>query len=130
MSDTALKTASAGYLTRRLVDLALNTVITEHDCGTHEFITAKPVYQGSTLTVPLGDVVLGRTAAHDIIHPLTKEVIVKEGDLITKAAARQINESGLPSVDVRSVLTCQSVQNVMVWICPEMRWSMLGNLWG
>ena len=108
MSDTALKTASAGYLTRRLVDLALNTVITEHDCGTHEFITAKPVYQGSTLTVALGDVVLGRTAAHDIIHPLTKEVIVKEGDLITKAAARQINESGLPSVDVRSVLTCQS----------------------
>jgi DNA-directed RNA polymerase subunit beta' len=108
MSDTALKTASAGYLTRRLVDLALNTVITEHDCGTHEFITAKPVYQGSTLTVALGDVVLGRTAAHDIVHPLTKEVIVKEGDLITKSAARQINESGLPSVDVRSVLTCQS----------------------
>jgi len=108
MSDTALKTASAGYLTRRLVDLALNTVITEHDCGTKEFITAKPVYQGSTLSVPLGDVVLGRTAAHDIVHPLTKEVIVKTGDLITKAAARQINESGLPSVDVRSVLTCQS----------------------
>ena len=108
MSDTALKTASAGYLTRRLVDLAINTVITEHDCGTHEFITAKPVYQGSTLTVALGDVVLGRTAAHDIVHPLTKEVIVKAGDMITKAAARQINESGLPSVDVRSVLTCQS----------------------
>ena len=108
MSDTALKTASAGYLTRRLVNLALNTVITEHDCGTHEFITAKPVYQGSTLSVALGDVVLGRTAAHDIVHPLTKEIIVKEGDLITKSAARQINESGLPSVDVRSVLTCQS----------------------
>ena len=108
MSDTALKTASAGYLTRRLVDLAINTVITEHDCGTHEFITAKPVYQGSTLTVALGDVVLGRTAAHDVVHPLTKEVIVKAGDLITKVAARQINESGLPSVDVRSVLTCQS----------------------
>ena len=108
MSDTALKTATAGYLTRRLVDLAINTVITEHDCGTHEFITAKPVYQGSTLSVALGDVVLGRTAAHDVIHPLTKEVIVKAGDLITKAAARQINESGLPSVDIRSVLTCQS----------------------
>ena len=108
MSDTALKTATAGYLTRRLVDLAINTVITEHDCGTHEFITAKPVYQGSTLSVPLGDVVLGRTAAHDIVHPLTKEVIVPAGELITKAAARQINDSGLPSVDVRSVLTCQS----------------------
>ena len=108
MSDTALKTADAGYLTRRLVELAQNTVITEHDCGTTEFITAKPVYQGSSLAVPLGDVVLGRTAAHDIVHPITKEVIVPAGELITKVAARQINESGLPSVDVRSVLTCQS----------------------
>ena len=108
MSDTALKTAEAGYLTRRLVELAQNTVITEHDCGTTEFITAKPVYQGSTLSVPLGDVVLGRTAAHDIVHPISKEVIVPAGELITKAAAKTINESGLPSVDVRSVLTCCS----------------------
>ncbi len=108
MADTALKTATSGYLTRRLVELAQNTVITEHDCGTKEYITAKPVYQGSRLVVALGDVVLGRTAAHDIVHPLTKEVIVKEGDLVTKAAARKINESGLPSVDVRSVLTCCS----------------------
>ena len=108
MSDTALKTADAGYLTRRLVELAQNTVITEHDCGTTEYITAKPVYQGSTLSVPLGDVVLGRTAAHDIVHPITKEVIVPAGELVTKVAARKINESGLPSVDVRSVLTCCS----------------------
>ncbi len=108
MSDTALKTADAGYLTRRLVELAQNTVITEHDCGTADFITAKPVYQGSTLSVALGDVVLGRTAAHDIVHPITKEIIVPAGELITKAAAKQINESGLPSVDVRSVLTCCS----------------------
>ena len=108
MSDTALKTADAGYLTRRLVELSQNTVITEHDCGTTDFITAKPVYQGSTLSVALGDVVLGRTAAHDVIHPITKEVIVPAGELITKAAAKQINESGLPSVDVRSVLTCCS----------------------
>ena len=108
MSDTALKTADAGYLTRRLVELAQNTVITEHDCGTTEYITAKPVYQGSTLSVPLGDVVLGRTAAHDIVHPITKEVIVPAGELVTKVAAHKINESGLPSVDVRSVLTCCS----------------------
>ncbi len=108
MSDTALKTAEAGYLTRRLVELAQNTVITEHDCGASDYITAKPVYQGSTLSVALGDVVLGRTAAHDIIHPITKEVIVPAGELITKAAAKQINESGLPSADVRSVLTCCS----------------------
>lgn len=108
MSDTALKTAEAGYLTRRLVELAQNTVITEHDCGTTEYITAKPVYQGSSLSVALGDVVLGRTAAHDIVHPISKEVIVPAGELITKAAAKKINESGLPSVDVRSVLTCCS----------------------
>ena len=108
LSDTALKTASAGYLTRRLVDLALNTVITEHDCGTKEYITAKPVYNGGTLSVPLGDIVLGRTVAHDVIHPITKEVIVPAGELVTKVAARKINESGLPSVDVRSVLTCCS----------------------
>ncbi len=108
MSDTALKTADAGYLTRRLVGLAQNTVITEHDCGTKEFITATPVYQGSVLSVALGDLVLGRTAAHDIVHPLTKEVIVKANELINKVAARKINESGLPSVDIRSVLTCQS----------------------
>ncbi len=108
MSDTALKTADAGYLTRRLVELAQNTVVTEHDCGTADFITAKPVYQGSTLSVALGDVVLGRTAAHDIVHPITKEIIVPAGELITKAASKKINESGLPSVDVRSVLTCCS----------------------
>ncbi len=108
MSDTALKTADAGYLTRRLVELAQNTVITEHDCGTDEYITAKPVYTGSVLSVPLGDVVLGRTAAKDIIHPDTEEVIVPKGELITKAASKIINESGLPSVDVRSVLTCCS----------------------
>ncbi len=108
MSDTALKTADAGYLTRRLVELAQNTVVTEHDCGTTDFITAKPVYQGSTLSVALGDVVLGRTAAHDVIHPITKEVIVPAGELITKSLAKKINESGLPSVDVRSVLTCCS----------------------
>ncbi len=108
MSDTALKTADAGYLTRRLVELAQNTVITEHDCGTHEFITATPVFTGGTLTVALGDIILGRTAARDIVHPTTKEVIVAAGELISKAAAKKINESGLPSADIRSVLTCQS----------------------
>ena len=109
MSDTALKTADAGYLTRRLVELAQNTVITEHDCGTTESIEAKPVYTGSTLSVPLGDVVLGRTAAEDIKDPSNNnEIIVPMGELITKAAAKKINESGLPSVRVRSVLTCCS----------------------
>jgi len=108
LSDTALKTADAGYLTRRLVELAQNTIITEHDCGTKEYVTVKPIYQGSTLSVALGDLILGRTAAQDIVHPITKEVIVAEGELVTKAAAKKINDSGLPKINVRSVLTCKS----------------------
>ncbi|MCL2017182.1 MAG: DNA-directed RNA polymerase subunit beta' [Alphaproteobacteria bacterium] len=108
LSDTALKTAEAGYLTRRLVSMAHNTVITEHDCGTREFVTALPVYTGSVLSVSLGSVVLGRTVAKDIIHPISGNVIVKDGEIITKVLAKEIDASGLPSVDIRSVLTCQS----------------------
>lgn len=108
MSDTALKTAEAGYLTRRLVELAQNSVITEDDCGTSESVTAVPVYNGSSISVSLGNVVLGRTAAKDIVHPLTKKVIVPAGELVSKAAMKEIDESGLASVDIRSVLTCKS----------------------
>ncbi|MDR1826576.1 MAG: DNA-directed RNA polymerase subunit beta' [Rickettsiales bacterium] len=108
MSDTALKTAEAGYLTRRLVELAQNTTITEHDCGTAECVTATPVYSGSNLSVSLGNVVLGRTAAKDIRHPFTDKVIVSKGELISKQAAKDIDESGIAAVDIRSVLTCKS----------------------
>ncbi|MDR1696820.1 MAG: DNA-directed RNA polymerase subunit beta' [Rickettsiales bacterium] len=107
-SDTALKTAEAGYLTRRLVGLSKNTVITEHDCGTAEFITASPVFNGSVLSVSLGEVILGRTAAHDIVHPISNDVIVPAGELVTKALAKQIDAAGVPSADIRSVLTCAS----------------------
>jgi DNA-directed RNA polymerase subunit beta' len=108
MSDTALKTAEAGYLTRRLVELAQNSIITEEDCGTSKSVTATPVYNGSTLSVSLGQVVLGRTAAKDIVHPITKDVIVPAGELVSKATAKEIDESGLASADIRSVLTCES----------------------
>ncbi|MDR1071651.1 MAG: DNA-directed RNA polymerase subunit beta' [Rickettsiales bacterium] len=108
MSDTALKTAEAGYLTRRMVELAQNAVITEDDCGTSECVTATPVYNGSTISVSLGKAVLGRTAAKDIVHPFTKKVIVPAGELISKQAEKEIDESGLASVDVRSVLMCKS----------------------
>jgi len=108
MSDTALKTAEAGYLTRRLVELAQNSVITEHDCGTDECVSATPVYDGSVLSVSLGQVILGRTAAKDIVHPITKKVIVPAGELVSKAAAKEIDESGLAQADIRSVLTCKS----------------------
>jgi DNA-directed RNA polymerase subunit beta' len=108
LSDTALKTATAGYLTRRMVLLAQNAFITEHDCGTTESITAKPVFDGSVLAISLGDVVVGRTAAQDIIHPGTGEVIVAAGGLITKQDSKKINDSGLGSIEIRSVLTCKS----------------------
>ncbi len=108
LSDTALKTANAGYLTRRMVVLAQNTFITEHDCGTEESITAKPVFDGSVLSISLGDVVVGRTAAQDVINPGTGELIVKKGDLINKVDAKKINDSGLASIEIRSVLTCKS----------------------
>lgn len=108
MSDTALKTANAGYLTRRMVILAQNTFITEHDCGTEESITAKPVFDGSMLSISLGDVVLGRTAAQDIVNPGTGELIVPKGELITKAHTKKINDSGLGSIEIRSGLTCKS----------------------
>jgi DNA-directed RNA polymerase subunit beta' len=108
LADTALKTATAGYLTRRMVSLAQNTFITEQDCGTEEYITAKPVFDGSVLAISLGDVVVGRTAARDIVHPGTGELIVAAGELITKKDAKKINDSGLGSVEIRSVLTCKS----------------------
>jgi DNA-directed RNA polymerase subunit beta' len=108
MSDTALKTAEAGYLTRRLVELAQNSIITENDCGTTESVVATPVYNGSALSVSLGSVVLGRTAAKDIVHPFTKKVIVPAGELISRNDAKEIDESGLASAEIRSVLTCKS----------------------
>ena len=108
LSDTALKTSESGYLTRRLVSMAHNTVITEHDCGTTESVTALPVYNGSVLSMSLGSVVLGRTAAKDIVHPISGKVIVPESEIITKVLSKEIDASGLPSVEIRSVLTCQS----------------------
>ena len=108
MSDTALKTAEAGYLTRRLVELAQNSAITEIDCGETEPAVVTPVYNGSSLAVSLGSTVFGRTAAKDIIHPITKDVIVKSGELITREASKQIDDAGIPNVEIRSVLTCKS----------------------
>jgi len=108
LSDTALKTAEAGYLTRRLVSLAHNTVVTEHDCGTSEYVTASPIYNGSVLSVPLGDVILGRTVAKDITHPICGRVIVPANEIVTKVLAKEISTVGVPSADIRSVLTCQS----------------------
>ena len=108
LADTALKTANSGYLTRRLVDVAQDCIITEHDCGTSEGITLGAVLEGGDIVVGLGQRVLGRTAAEDVLQADSGEVIVRQGEEIDETAAAAIGESGLQSLKVRSVLTCEA----------------------
>ncbi len=108
LADTALKTADAGYLTRRLVDVAQDLIVTEHDCGTIRGIKVSVIKQGDEIVVPLSERIEGRFVLKDIYHPITGEVIVASGELITKEKAKKIEEAGIESVMVRSVLTCES----------------------
>ncbi|MEL7543779.1 MAG: DNA-directed RNA polymerase subunit beta', partial [Pseudomonadota bacterium] len=108
LADTALKTANSGYLTRRLVDVSQDCIITEYDCGTDKGITIKPVVDAGDVVVSLGDRVLGRTPAEDIVDPTSGETICKEGDLIDEAQAEAITQSSLQQVQIRSVLTCET----------------------
>jgi DNA-directed RNA polymerase subunit beta' len=108
LADTALKTADAGYLTRRLVDVAQDVVIEEHDCGTLNGIWAEPLMDGTEIVVPLEDRVEGRVALDDVIVPGEAEPIIEANEEITREKARRMVEKGLPSVRIRSVLTCQS----------------------
>ncbi len=108
LADTALKTANAGYLTRRLVDVAQDVIITEHDCGTHEGIVVTALIEGGEIIQSLEDRILGRTAAEDIKDPLTSEVILKRNGEIDEAALKRISEAGIGSVKIRSVLTCET----------------------
>ena len=108
LADTALKTADAGYLTRRLVDVAQDVIITEEDCGTILGLSATALKEGEEVIESLKDRVLGRVALDDVIDPITEEVIVSAGEQIGDEAAARIDESGLESVSMRSVLTCES----------------------
>ena len=108
LADTALKTANSGYLTRRLVDVAQDSIITEHDCGTTNGLTIKPVIDGGEVVDSLSERVLGRTAAEDIIALSSNEVIVKAGEIIDEESAEKIGNEGLDSVRIRSVLTCET----------------------
>ncbi len=108
LADTALKTANSGYLTRRLVDVAQDCIITEHDCGTTEGLTMRPVIDGGDLIEGLAERILGRSAAKDIVDPLSGEVIVAAGNLIDEATADAIETAGIDTVVIRSVLTCES----------------------
>ncbi|MAZ76542.1 MAG: DNA-directed RNA polymerase subunit beta' [Micavibrio sp.] len=112
LADTALKTANSGYLTRRLVDVAQDAVITEKDCGTEQGITLEAVMNGADVVVGLGERMLGRTAQGDILHPLTGEVIVKDGEIADEVTSEQVETAGIDSVKVRSALTCETRNGV------------------
>jgi DNA-directed RNA polymerase subunit beta' len=108
LADTALKTANSGYLTRRLVDVAQDAIITEEDCGTTRGLTTSAVVDGGEVIAPLADRILGRTAAVDTLDPLSGQIVLPAGALIDEDAIEQIERAGIDTVAIRSVLTCES----------------------
>jgi DNA-directed RNA polymerase subunit beta' len=112
LADTALKTADAGYLTRRLVDVAHDVIITEEDCGTLRGLICKEIKNNDEIVASLGERILGRVSVHDIFDPQTNELIVASGQEITDAIADRIDASPIESVEIRSVLTCESKKGV------------------
>src|SRR5678809_439821 len=114
LADTALKTADAGYLTRRLVDVAQDVVINEEDCGTLRGIATSALKDNEDIVEPLYDRILGRTSLHNVFHPLNDELIVSAGAQITEEVAQKIDEAVIESVEIRSVLTCEARRGVCV----------------
>ncbi len=114
LADTALKTANSGYLTRRLVDVAQDCIITEYDCGTLDGIWMTPLVEGGEIIEPIGERILGRVALDDIRDPFTDEVIVQANQEVDENLVRKIEDAGLEKVKIRSVLTCQSKRGVCV----------------
>ena len=112
LADTALKTADAGYLTRRLVDVAHDVIINEEDCGTLRGLVCTAIKNNDEVVASLGERILGRVSVHDIIDPQTGEIIVAAGEEIKDAAADRIDASPIESVEIRSVLTCESKRGV------------------
>jgi DNA-directed RNA polymerase subunit beta' len=114
LADTALKTADAGYLTRRLVDVAQDVVITEEDCGTLRGIATSALKDNEDVIEPLADRIEGRTSLHDVFHPVTDELLIKAGKEIMHDDAKAIEDAGIEIVEIRSVLTCESKRGVCV----------------
>lgn len=112
LADTALKTADAGYLTRRLVDVAQDVVINSHDCGTLRGLVATALKKNDEIVEPLFDRIVGRSSVHDIFHPDTDELIVSAGEMITEQVAAAIDNAGIDEVEIRSVLTCEMRRGV------------------
>src|SRR4029077_5287761 len=108
LADTALKTANSGYLTRRLVDVAQDLVITEQDCGTTQGVTMTPLIEGGDVVEPLHERVLGRVAAIDIYHPASNDVVVTAGTLLDERLVAKLEELSVDQILVRSPITCES----------------------
>ena len=112
LADTALKTADAGYLTRRLVDVSHDVIINEEDCGTLRGLVCTALKNNDDVIATLYERILGRVSVHDIVHPTTGQLIVAGGEEITEAIAQEIEDSPIESVEIRSVLTCESKKGV------------------
>ena len=112
LADTALKTADAGYLTRRLVDVAQDVTVEEEDCGTINGIWVEPLIEGAEVIAPLNERIIGRYVLDDLYLPDEPEPVVRANEEITEEAAAKIMAAGLPGVTIRSVLTCQSSKGV------------------
>ena len=114
LADTALKTADAGYLTRRLVDVAQDVVITEEDCGTLRGIAISALKDNEEIVEPLYDRIIGRTSLHNVYSPDADKLIVSAGEVITEDIGKEIEEANIEAVEIRSVLTCESKRGVCV----------------
>ena len=112
LADTAMKTVDAGYLTRRLVDVSHDVIINEDDCGTLRGLSCSALKNGDDVISSLYDRILGRVSVHDIINPHTNKVICPAGEEINEARAKEIEDAGIETVEIRSVLTCESRQGV------------------
>ncbi len=114
LADTALKTADSGYLTRRLVDVAQDVIVSEYDCGTVKYIETTPLVEGGDIIQSLRDRVLGRVTAEDVRDPLSNEIIVQANNEITEELAQKVEDSGLERVRIRSTLTCDTKRGICV----------------
>lgn len=112
LADTALKTANAGYLTRKLIDVSQNVKIVMEDCGTHEGVEITDIAVGSELIEPLEERIFGRVVAEDVIDPITNEILVSEGSLIDEEMAKKIKEAGVKAVIIRTPVTCKAEKGV------------------
>ncbi|HQB78774.1 MAG TPA: DNA-directed RNA polymerase subunit beta', partial [Tenuifilaceae bacterium] len=112
LADTALKTADAGYLTRRLVDVSQDVIITEPDCGTLRGLVATAIKKNEDVVETLYERIIGRTTVHDVYHPLTGDLIIGAGEELTEEICNVIDESPIEQVEIRSVLTCESKKGV------------------